>query len=99
MQTRLTLQIDENLIRKAKAYSRKHNKSLSLVVADFFKDMNVSQNHATSKKISKKIDSTVDTPEAMPKSRKEALERLLSMRGILKVKGKKLIDESDYYNT
>ncbi len=36
MQTKLTLRMDEELIRKAKRFSRKTGRSLSRIVADFF---------------------------------------------------------------
>ena len=37
MGTKLTLRIDECLIKKAKAYSAKRGKSVSSMVADFFR--------------------------------------------------------------
>ncbi len=36
MNTKLTLRLDENLIKKAKIYSAKRGKSVSALVADFF---------------------------------------------------------------
>jgi hypothetical protein len=36
VQTKLTLRLDEHLIRKAKRFSRKAGKSLSRLVADYF---------------------------------------------------------------
>lgn len=36
MQSKLTLRLDENLIRAAKAYAQEANKSLSQIVADYF---------------------------------------------------------------
>jgi hypothetical protein len=36
MQTKLTLRLDGDLIRKAKRYSRKSGKSMSRLVADYF---------------------------------------------------------------
>lgn len=36
MQTKLTLRLDDRLIRRAKAYARKSGKSLSELVADLF---------------------------------------------------------------
>ena len=36
MQTKLTLRLDQDLIEQAKAYSAKHDKSLSQIVADYF---------------------------------------------------------------
>lgn len=36
MQTKLTLRLDEQLIRRAKAYARRRGKSLSQIVTDFF---------------------------------------------------------------
>lgn len=36
MHTKLTLRLDERLVRRAKAYARRTGKSLSGLVADFF---------------------------------------------------------------
>ncbi len=36
MQTKLTLRLEQRLIRRAKAYARRRGKSLSAIVADFF---------------------------------------------------------------
>lgn len=36
MQTKLTLRLDERLVRRAKAYARQSGKSVSSMVADFF---------------------------------------------------------------
>lgn len=36
MQTKLTLRLDEELIRRAKKYSEKRGKSVSQIVADYF---------------------------------------------------------------
>lgn len=41
MHTKLTLRLDEELIRNAKRYSEKSGKSLSQLVADFFSLMEV----------------------------------------------------------
>lgn len=37
MNTKLTLRLDERLIRRAKRYSRQRGKSVSQLVADFFR--------------------------------------------------------------
>jgi len=36
MKTKLTLRIDENLVKRAKSHSRKAGKSVSQMVADYF---------------------------------------------------------------
>jgi len=36
MQTKLTLRLEATLIRRAKAHARKHGKSVSALVADYF---------------------------------------------------------------
>jgi plasmid stability protein len=36
MQSKLTLRLDESLIKQAKIYAKQHDKSLSQVVADYF---------------------------------------------------------------
>ena len=36
MQTKLTLRMDENLVRKAKRFSKKSGKSISGIVSDYF---------------------------------------------------------------
>ena len=43
MQTKLTLRMDEELIRKAKQFSRTTGKSLSRIVADYFGKLDESQ--------------------------------------------------------
>ena len=40
MQTKLTLRLDEDLIKRAKAYSKRTGKSVSRIVADFFALLN-----------------------------------------------------------
>ena len=42
MQTKLTLRLEEALIRKAKRFSRRSGKSVSMIVADYFEKLNVS---------------------------------------------------------
>lgn len=37
MQTKLTLRLDDRLIRRAKSYAKQQGKSLSVVVADMFR--------------------------------------------------------------
>ena len=36
MQTKLTLRLDEELVRRAKAYAKREGKSLSQIVSDYF---------------------------------------------------------------
>ena len=36
MQTKLTLRVDEKLVKKAKAYAKKTGKSVSQLVAEYF---------------------------------------------------------------
>ncbi len=36
MQTKLTLRLEETLIKQAKSYARQHDKSLSQIVSDYF---------------------------------------------------------------
>ena len=36
MQTKLTLRLDEKLVRRAKAYAKREGKSVSQIVADYF---------------------------------------------------------------
>ena len=42
MQTKLTLRLEEELIRKAKRFSKKSGKSVSTIVADYFQKLDVS---------------------------------------------------------
>lgn len=37
METKLTLRLDDSLIQQAKDYAKQHDKSLSLVVSDYFR--------------------------------------------------------------
>jgi hypothetical protein len=48
MQTKLTLRVDERLVRKAKRYSIKTGKSVSKLVADYFILVNEAEKPATS---------------------------------------------------
>ncbi len=41
MQTKLTLRLDEGLIKKAKIFSKKTGKSVSKIVADYFERIDV----------------------------------------------------------
>jgi hypothetical protein len=36
MDTKLTLKLNENIIKKAKSYAREKNRSLSMIIEDFF---------------------------------------------------------------
>jgi hypothetical protein len=42
MQTKLTLRLEEKLIRKAKNHSKKSGKSVSRIVADYFEKLDAS---------------------------------------------------------
>ncbi len=42
MQTKLTLRLEDELIRKAKRYSKKTGKSVSTIVADYFEKLDTS---------------------------------------------------------
>ena len=41
MQTKLTLRLEDELIRKAKRFSKKTGKSVSMIVADYFEKLDV----------------------------------------------------------
>ena len=41
MKTKLTLRLDDELIRKAKRFSKKTGKSVSMIVADYFEKLDV----------------------------------------------------------
>lgn len=43
MQTKLTLRLEEELIRKAKRFSKKSGKSVSRIVADYFEKLDAPQ--------------------------------------------------------
>mgnify|MGYP000563164095 CR=1 FL=1 len=43
MQTKLTLRVEDSLIQQAKDYAREHDKSLSQIVADYFKALTESK--------------------------------------------------------
>jgi len=47
MQTKLTLRLEDRLIRRAKAYARRSGKSLSELVADMFARLQTSTPEAT----------------------------------------------------
>lgn len=58
MQTKLTLRLDDALIRKAKRYSRKSGKSVSRIVADYFAQMDA-EAKTTEREISPRVRSLV----------------------------------------
>ncbi len=39
MQTKLTLKVDESVIQSVKRYAKKHNRSLSKLVEDYFRNL------------------------------------------------------------
>jgi hypothetical protein len=39
METKLTLKLDQNVINSAKKYAKNHNRSLSKLVEDYFKNL------------------------------------------------------------
>ncbi len=47
MQTKLTLRLDADVIRRAKAYARRRGKSVSTVVADYFATLRAAEGGAT----------------------------------------------------
>ncbi len=47
MQTKLTLRLDEELVRRAKAYSKRTGKSVSHLVADYFSLLEASERSVT----------------------------------------------------
>ena len=47
MQTKLTLRLEQRLIRRAKAYARRTGKSVSELVADFFSRLEAPADEAT----------------------------------------------------
>lgn len=51
MQTKLTLRLDDKLIQKAKSQAKKSGKSLSQMVADYFKLLSEKPSNLTSKEL------------------------------------------------
>ena len=49
MQTKLTLRLEQRLIRRAKAYARRTGKSVSELVADFFGRLDAPEEEAPSR--------------------------------------------------
>jgi hypothetical protein len=58
MQTKLTLRLDEALIRKAKRYSCKSGKSISRLVADYFSSIDAGKN-ASGRELTPRVQSLV----------------------------------------
>lgn len=46
MQTKLTLRLDADIIRRAKAYARRRGKSVSTVVSDYFATLRAAEGEA-----------------------------------------------------
>lgn len=57
MQTKLTLRLDERLIRRAKAYAQKSGKSVSEIVADVFSRLQAAETETESRPLSPAVRS------------------------------------------
>jgi len=74
MQTKLTLRLDDSLIQQAKNYAKQHNKSLSKIVADYFKIMTEKTKKIKSSPITSSLVGILDSNNIKEEDYKKHLE-------------------------
>ena len=74
MQTKLTLRLEDSLIQQAKYYAKQHDKSLSQVVADYFKILIQQSQQPVSSPITQSLIGVLDASKIDEKDYKQHLE-------------------------
>lgn len=74
MQTKLTLRVEDSLIQQAKDYAREHDKSLSQIVADYFKALTESKQRLENAPITQSLIGVLSTSEVDEEDYKKHLE-------------------------
>jgi len=74
MQTKLTLRVEDSLIQQAKDYAKEHDKSLSQVVADYFRALTDSQQRLENAPISQSLIGVLNASEFDEEDYKKHLE-------------------------
>jgi len=74
MQTKLTLRLEDSLIQQAKSFAKQHDKSLSQVVADYFKILTKQSEQPESSPITRSLIGALDASKIDEKDYKKHLE-------------------------
>ena len=74
MQTKLTLRLEDSLIQQAKGYAKKHDKSLSQVVADYFQILTQQTEKPIISPVTKSLIGVLDSSDIDQKDYKKYLE-------------------------
>ena len=74
MQTKLTLRLEDSLIQQAKDYAREHDKSLSQIVADYFKALTESKQRLENAPITQSLIGVLSAPDVDEEDYKKHLE-------------------------
>ena len=74
MQTKLTLRVEDSLIQQAKDYAKEHDKSLSQIVADYFKALTESRKKLESAPITQSLIGVLSPSEIDEDDYKKHLE-------------------------
>ena len=74
MQTKLTLRLEDSLIKQAKSYAKQHDKSLSQVVADYFQILTQQSKKPATSPITKSLIGVLDSSNIDEKDYKKHLE-------------------------
>ena len=74
MQTKLTLRLEDSLINQAKNYAKNHNKSVSQIVADYFKLLVQEPNNTTTSPITQSLIGIIEHSNLDEKDYKRHLE-------------------------
>ena len=74
MQTKLTLRVEDSLIQQAKDYAKEHDKSLSQIVADYFRALTESQQRLENAPITQSLIGVLNASEFDEEDYKKHLE-------------------------
>ena len=74
MQTKLTLRLEDSLIQQAKDYAREHEKSLSQIVADYFKALTESKQRLENAPITQSLIGVLSASDVDEEDYKKHLE-------------------------
>ena len=74
MQTKLTLRLEDSLIKQAKSYAKQHDKSLSQVVADYFQILTQQSKKPVISPITKSLIGVLDSSNVDENDYKKHLE-------------------------
>ena len=75
MQTKLTLRIDDDLVQQAKDYAKLNNKSVSQIVADYFRALTASKERLDNAPITQSLIGVLDVQKVDEKDHKKHLKK------------------------